>query len=124
MYIPVIVPKFYTYIIEPDEDIIINGSIDDILDSIGQLIPSETDFKSGLIKAEEGEILLMSGIDDEEIQTSMIVLTDEPSSIRNADYLDMQLLFNVATFGGTTIDIEILPELWLDKFKQPLPAEE
>ena len=123
MYIPVIVPKFYPYIIEPDEDVIVNGSIEDILESIGQLIPSESDFKPGLIKVDEGEILLMSGV-DEEVQTSMIVLTDKPSSIRNADYLDMQLLFNVATFGGVTVEIEVLPNLWFDKFEQPQLVEE
>ena len=113
---PVIGPKFYPYFIESEEDVMISGNVDDILESITQLIPSEIDFKPGLIRADEGEIILMSGIDGEEIQSSMIVLTDRPSTIRNADYLDMQLLFNLATFGGVTIDIDKQPALWFDKF--------
>jgi len=115
----IIKPKFYPYFIEPDEDVMISGSIDDVMDDISQLIPNASDFKPGLIRADDGEIIIMSGGTEEEIQSSMIVLTDCPSTIRNADYLDMQLLFNLATFGGVTVDMEILPALWFDKFGFP-----
>jgi hypothetical protein len=118
--VPVIKPKFYSYFIQSDEDVIVSGNVDDVLDSITQLIPSETDFKPGLIRAEDKEIILMSGIDGEEIQSSMIILTDKPNAIRNADYLDMQLLFNLATFEGIAIDIEKQPALWMDKFGLPV----
>ena len=90
-------PQFYPFKILPDKDVIIEGTIDEAFASMARLSSAE-DFKPGMIRMDTSIMVLGNGGDDEENQSSMVVMTCQPDSLRTADGFDINFSFQILFF--------------------------